>query len=74
MRPVGTADEDVLDRLNSLLLQGINDSGDVYLSHTRAKGRYGLRLAIGNVRTTETHVAKAWQIARRVADRVLLEA
>jgi aromatic-L-amino-acid decarboxylase len=72
LKPGGITDESVLERLNSLLLQGINESGDVFLSHTKVSGRYSLRLAIGNIRTTDAHVSGAWQIARRVADRVLL--
>ena len=31
-------------------------SGEVFLSHTRLDGRYVLRLAIGNLHTTESHV------------------
>jgi aromatic-L-amino-acid decarboxylase len=74
MRPADVTDETVLDQMNTVLLQGINDSGQVFLSHTRAKGRYALRLAIGNIGTTEEHVQRAWQIASDVADRVLQNA
>ncbi len=70
LKPPGVTDEAALESLNSALLQGINASGDVFLSHTKVKGRYALRLAIGNVRTTEQHVAAALQIARHVADRL----
>jgi aromatic-L-amino-acid decarboxylase len=68
LKPAGVDDETTLEELNSVLLQGINASGRVYLSHTKVKGKYALRLAVGNLRTTETHVAEAWQIANHVAD------
>lgn len=55
---------DALDALNADLLATVNTSGEVFLSHTRLKGRYALRLAIGHVRTSETHVRGAWQIIR----------
>jgi aromatic-L-amino-acid decarboxylase len=71
MKPRGITDEAALDGMNSLLLQGINESGKVFLSHTRVRGRYALRLAIGNVRTTSAHVVEAWQIATVVADRLI---
>jgi aromatic-L-amino-acid decarboxylase len=39
----------------------------VYLSHTRLKDRYTIRLAIGNLRTELQHVAKAWKELQRAA-------
>ena len=50
------------DTLNTQLLDHVNASGEVFLSHTRLKGNFTLRLAIGNVRTTETHVRRAWEL------------
>jgi aromatic-L-amino-acid decarboxylase len=44
------------------LLDSVNASGDVFLSHTRLDGRYVLRLAIGNLATRETHVRRAWDL------------
>jgi aromatic-L-amino-acid/L-tryptophan decarboxylase len=56
---------DQLDRLNARILDLVNASGDVFLSHTRLKGRFTLRLAIGHIRTTEAHVARAWELLRQ---------
>lgn len=70
LKPPEIADEARLDELNVQVLQGLNDSGEVFLSHTRAKGRYGIRLAIGNLRTAESDVSRVWQIANQVADRL----
>ena len=53
------------DELNESLLEQINGSGEIFISHTRLHGRYTLRLAIGNLHTTETHVARAWAAIQR---------
>jgi aromatic-L-amino-acid/L-tryptophan decarboxylase len=52
------------DQVNEALLARVNASGEVFLSHTRLDGRYVLRLAIGNLHTTERHVARAWDLLR----------
>jgi len=39
----------------------------VFLSHTKLDGRYVLRLAVGNIRTEEKHVARAWELLRKAA-------
>jgi aromatic-L-amino-acid decarboxylase len=51
-----------LERLNQALLDSVNQSGEVFLSHTKLDGRFTLRLAVGNIRTTERHVARAWEL------------
>ena len=52
---------------NERLLGRVNDSGEVFLSHTRFGDSYVLRLAIGNFRTTEEDVHLAWDVLRREA-------
>ncbi|HSB08667.1 MAG TPA: pyridoxal-dependent decarboxylase, partial [Blastocatellia bacterium] len=52
--------ENYLDILNERLLEEVNRRGKVFLSHTKLKGKFTLRLAIGNIRTTRDHVKLAW--------------
>jgi aromatic-L-amino-acid decarboxylase len=59
-----------LDRFNERLLDDVNASGRVYLSHTRLNGTFVLRLAVGNLKTTERHVEGAWQLLQRHAARL----
>ena len=54
-----------LDSLNERLMEAVNRSGEVFLSHTRLDGRYALRLAVCHIRTTERHVARAWELLRK---------
>jgi aromatic-L-amino-acid decarboxylase len=58
---------DTDDAFNEQLLNAVNASGEVFLSHTRLDGRFVLRLAIGNLRTTEAHVARAWELLQERA-------
>ncbi len=53
-----------LETLNARLLDAMNATGEVFLSHTKLNGRFTLRLAVGNLRTEERHVARAWELAR----------
>jgi aromatic-L-amino-acid decarboxylase len=53
-----------IDDFNMRLLDAVNASGDVFLSHTRLNNQIVLRLAIGHLRTAEQHVARAWALLR----------
>jgi aromatic-L-amino-acid decarboxylase len=57
-----TIPDSELDRFNERLLTAVNTSGEVFLSHTRLDGSYAVRLAIGHLRTTEAHIARAWEL------------
>ena len=50
------------DARNQALIDSVNASGDVYLSHTRLRGRLVVRMAIGSLRTEERHVRRAWDL------------
>ena len=67
-RPPDVSDEERLDAMNQAILDRVNGSGQVFLSHTRVRGRFALRLAVGNLRTTEEHVRRAWELVRSVAE------
>jgi aromatic-L-amino-acid decarboxylase len=64
--PPGMSPEDA-DTLNMAILDRVNRTGHAYLSHTKLGGRVILRLAIGNVRTDEDHVAQAWRLLQEAA-------
>lgn len=50
--------------LNERLLERVNATGAAYLTHTRLRERLSLRIAVGNVLTTESHLARVWQLVR----------
>jgi aromatic-L-amino-acid/L-tryptophan decarboxylase len=53
------------DEDNAALLERVNRTGEIFISHTRLDGRYVLRLAIGNARTTEADVWRGWEVLQR---------
>jgi aromatic-L-amino-acid decarboxylase len=65
-RPPGL-DESALDDHNARVLERVNGTRQIYLSHTRVRGSYALRITIGNFHTTEIHVRRALEIVRESA-------
>jgi aromatic-L-amino-acid decarboxylase len=55
-------DEDKLNSFNEKLLERINETGELFLSHTKLNGKYVLRICISGLRTQEEHVKKAWEL------------
>jgi len=55
------------DQRNAELLERVNASGELFMSHAMLRGRYVLRLAIGQMSTTEEDVCRAWDVLRREA-------
>jgi aromatic-L-amino-acid decarboxylase len=51
-------DDGALDALNMELMEHVNSSGAIYLSHTKLDGRVSLRVAIGNLATTESDMER----------------
>lgn len=56
------------DEPNERLLELLNASGRLYLSHTRVRGAHTLRMAIGGTLTERRHVQAAWDTIRHTAD------
>jgi aromatic-L-amino-acid decarboxylase len=56
------------DEAHQRVLDAVNASGEVFLSHTKLDGRYAFRLAIGHIRTTERHVGRAFELLNLAAD------
>ena len=62
-KPAGrTLSDAQLDAANERLVDAINRTGEVFLSHTRLRGRVAIRMAIGHMRTQEADVRRAWDL------------
>src|SRR6266849_1015304 len=49
------------DHANQLLMERLNGSGDLYLTHTKLDGKFTLRFCVGQTNTQARHVERAWQ-------------
>jgi len=67
-RPPGMTAEE-LNQHNARVLEKVNATREVYLSHTRVRGSYAIRVAIGNIHTTEAHVRRALDLVREAGTR-----
>jgi len=62
------------DEINERLLERLNRSGKVYLTHTKLDDKYTLRMCVGQTYTEERHVSRAWELIREVAAQIEREA
>ncbi|MGD8454172.1 MAG: pyridoxal-dependent decarboxylase [Phycisphaerae bacterium] len=54
------------DAFNERLLSAVNAAGPVLVSHTQLRGRFVMRMTVGNLRTRREHVAAAWALIREM--------
>ena len=60
--------EEELNVFNKALMDEINNSGKLFLSHTKLKDKFTIRLTISGIRTTEQHVLNAWEFMQEKYD------
>jgi len=61
------------NEFNQRLLERLNESGKLYLTHTVLNGRYILRLCVGQTHTEAEHVHRAWDLIVRTARELAAE-
>ena len=59
------------DEVNQKLLDAVNDSGDLFLTHTTLDGRLTLRFSIAQTSTRLEHVERAWAAIQGTAAELL---
>jgi aromatic-L-amino-acid decarboxylase len=63
-KPAGVEDDIQLNATNEKLLKLINDTGQIFLTHTKLNGKYVLRLVIGQTNVEQKHVDNAWALIK----------
>lgn len=69
--PSHISDETKLNELNEQLLNRIQESGELFLTHTKLDGKYTIRMVLGNTNLEKHHVKKAWNIIKEQASRII---
>lgn len=64
--PPGVPPEE-LNRINETLNHAINDTGEIYLTHTEVNGNYTLRMVTSQTNVTRDHVMRAWELIKKIA-------
>ena len=68
--PENIDDDAALNQLNQRLMEALNASGKVYLTHTKLNGRMVLRMVIAQTNVTKQHVATAWKLIQATAVKI----
>jgi aromatic-L-amino-acid decarboxylase len=66
----GNKSEEELNKLNEKLLEKINSSGKLFLSHTKLNGKFVIRLTIGSIRHEQRHVVEAWELIKKTLSEI----
>jgi aromatic-L-amino-acid decarboxylase len=63
--------EEELEEINKKVMHELNRSGEMFLTHTKLKGKFALRLCIGQTNTSREHVEKAWELLQGRASSII---
>jgi len=66
--PKDINDEDLLNKLNNSLMEELNNSGKLYLTHTKLNGKFTLRLVIGQTNQMREHIINSWELIEKTAE------
>ena len=58
------------DAANQTIMDRLNRSGDLFLTHTKLNGKLTLRLCVGQTNTQARHVERAWKRIREESDKL----
>ncbi len=59
--PSGIVDTQEINSFNEKLMNNINASGKIFITHTKLNGIFTIRLVVSNLRQEERHVTEAWK-------------
>jgi len=65
--PPDISDKGKLNRLNAILLETLNNSNQIYITHTKLDDLYTLRFVIGQTNLQKKHLDQAWLLIQNTA-------
>jgi aromatic-L-amino-acid/L-tryptophan decarboxylase len=66
-KPKGIEDDASLNRINEKLMKDINATGKAFLTHTKIKGKYALRMVIAQTHVEQRHADDAWNLIKALS-------
>ncbi|MCX6174840.1 MAG: pyridoxal-dependent decarboxylase [Ignavibacteriales bacterium] len=72
-KPNGWNDEVKINELNEKLLNAVNATGKIFITHTKLNGIFTIRLCVSGLRTEEKHVELAWNVIQETFQNILNE-
>ena len=66
-KPSNIKDLDQLNQINATMLERLNRTGKLYMTHTKLNGVYTLRLVVGQTYVEQHHVDSAWKLIKDIA-------
>lgn len=66
-KPASFTGHENLNPINEELLRELNNTGKIFLTHTKLNGQYTIRMSIAGTLTGQEHVEKAWELIRETA-------
>lgn len=65
--PENIDDESELDRINEKLINNLNATGKIYITHTKLNGKYTLRLVAGQTSVKQADIDNGWRLIKALA-------
>lgn len=69
-KPGNINDENTLNTLNENLMHTLNNSGKIYLTHTKLNGKFTLRMVIAQTNVEERNVNEAWKLIKQYSKEI----
>ena len=66
--PSGVDDQSKLNDLNRWLMEQLNDSGKMFLTHAELEGAFVIRWVTGQTKVTEQDISESWQLVKETAE------
>lgn len=69
--PPGIDNIEEINRINNSLMEKLNGTGKLYLTHTKLNGKFTLRLVIGQTYQEKHHIDSAWEFIKKIAGNII---
>jgi len=64
-------DDAIINELNERLMNEVNKTGKVFLSHTKLNNKFVLRLVVSGIRTKEKHMLEVWELLQKTLSKLI---